>query len=320
MSTVRIGVAAALALVPCALLFPIPQPAVHVNQPFKIEFLLAAALLIFLGTNIRSYREIFALKDRVARAVAAAIAAFTLWSLVSYIWAGSAGSVAHHGLLWSVYALIFCLTSGLAARDNGIRFPATVFSLIAVVLGIVCISDFFGTPDFSATEGVLRIRYGKYAELLVTILPVVSACALYVKAWRRRALILSAAALGWITVMLSLSKGAFIAGLIGFVLFFVATYCFAKRGLSQAGSCHRGWLDPHNACNAVSFFRGHVDTVHVGLYSRRGGSNAQHGHDACLYLANCGSNDNRPSANRRRCGQFRTCSERRPKQISRHTS
>jgi tetratricopeptide (TPR) repeat protein len=83
--------------------------------------------------------------------------------------------------------------------------------------------------DFSSSEGDIRIRYGKYAELLVTISPILWAVAIYTRNRRQMLFILMVALASWITVMLSLSKGAFIAGIVGFVIFFIGSAVFSAR-------------------------------------------------------------------------------------------
>ena len=222
-------IASGIAVAACGLLFSIPQPSIRVNQPFKIEFLFAICLIAFAFFCFRSYRTIFTSPDHIVAPISIGIGAFVVWSTLSALWSSSAAGVTHHSLLWSAYLLTFLIFSGLIRRDASVRLPFQIFLIISLLLGVLSVTDYLTTPDFAANEGPLRIRYGKYAEMLVTLLPIVWASAIYVRRQRVKVVVMAAGALGWLTVMLSLSKGVFIAGVIGFVLFFVCSLVFSPR-------------------------------------------------------------------------------------------
>src|SRR5436189_4130651 len=83
-----------------AILFRLPQPAIQVNQPFKVELFLSvflAVLFVLIGHDRKAEfrRENF---TSLTIAIAAAIGGFVLWSLASFGRASSFGSVAHHTL------------------------------------------------------------------------------------------------------------------------------------------------------------------------------------------------------------------------------
>jgi len=233
-----------LAFALLAILFPIPQPSVHVNQPFKVELLLALFLIAFLaGTRTLLSASPLAAKPQPAFTpgeasgiggnsvrvlITFSIVSFILWSAVSALWGASFGSVAHHTLLWSAYLIFFARLTDSDFRTNT-RFISSTFVLVSLVLGFLCVLDYVSIADFVSAEGDLRIRYGKYAELLATISPVVWVLAVYARGRRQIALMSLAAVAGWITVMLSLSKGAFLAGIIGFVVFFLGSLLFSSK-------------------------------------------------------------------------------------------
>ena len=67
------------------------------------------------------------------------------------------------------------------------------------------------------------------ASRLITILPILSAAAIYSRKKIVFLLISVAATIGWIAVMLSLSKGAFLAGIAGIILMFAGSLIFSFR-------------------------------------------------------------------------------------------
>ena len=228
----RILMPALLAIVIVAILFPLPQPAMHVNQPFKIELFLSLFLIaFFVLMHRRRQADEMRFKGNALSTIAifCAFGGFVLWSLASVFWGASFSSVAHHTLLWSIYLIVFLIFTGFTWPDANIRFITTTFVLVSLILGVLCIFDYLTVVDFVSSEGAIRIRYGKYAELLVTISPILWAAAIYTRNRRRMLLILLAALLSWTTVMLSLSKGAFISGIIGFGIFFIGSAVFSAK-------------------------------------------------------------------------------------------
>ncbi len=222
---------ALLSIALLVILFSVPQPSVRVNHPFKAELFLSIFLMAFL-VLMRRLSPANSL-SAPAKAIAYAIGIFILWSAVSALWGSSLNSVAHHTLLWSLYLVIFLIFTSKIWPDADLRFVSTTFILVSLILGLLCIFDYFLISDFTSSEGDLRIRYGKYAELLVTISPILWAAAIYVRKRRRMAFVLVIAVLSWVTVMLSLSKGAFIAGIIAFFIFFAGTAVLSGKGFRK---------------------------------------------------------------------------------------
>lgn len=207
-------------------LFPLPQPAMHVNHPFKVELCVSIFLIVFFAlARHRGTRG----ESTLAGTIAYPIAAFVLWSGISFFWGRSFDSVAHHTLLWAIYLIVFLLfTSGVWPQADR-QFVITTFILIALVLGVLCIFDYLAISDFASAEYDIRTRYGKYAEPLASISPVLWAAAIYIRKKPQTLVILLAALFSWITVMLSLSKGAFLAGIVGFAVFFIGSLIFSSR-------------------------------------------------------------------------------------------
>lgn len=218
-----IAVLAILLLVP---LIELPRPALITTPPWKVElavslFLLTAFLYArWVLPNIRLHAPI--------HLIIVLFCLFTAWSGISVFWAISHGDVAHHTLIWAVYIAFFLASLAILQRSHGI-FPAAVLAgAVASILAVLCILDFVTVVDFPVSEGTLRIRWAKYAELLVTILPFLWAIACYLRG-RDRTVALMIGGAGWIAAMLSLSRSAFISGTIGFVILFALVIVLSRR-------------------------------------------------------------------------------------------
>jgi O-antigen ligase len=154
-------------------------------------------------------------------------AAFILWSGASALWAASFGWTLHHTLTWAVYLAVFGM---LVTADRGkLRTgTATAFAVIATILAVNAVVDLATIPDFFADQGAIRIRYGKFAEMVLTFTPLLCVAAWYAKG--RTKIVFSAAWLAaWLLVMLSLSKGAFLAGIAGHIVLFGGCFFLGRR-------------------------------------------------------------------------------------------
>jgi len=219
-----LAAAAALAVVLLVSLAPLPYAEAPSNQTWRVELAAAVFLLEALAFgNIQ-----FALTSGLSKLIAAFFASFILWSLISAAWAMSFAAVAHHTLLWCEYALFFTLASEIL-KTRGRSFLLTAFILFIAVIGLVAILDYVTLPDFKSLEKTLRARYSAYGELVITILPLLWAAALYRLRTRSWLLGILPAALGWTAAMLSLSKGVFIAGIIGSLFAFAGAFIFGKK-------------------------------------------------------------------------------------------
>ncbi|MBK6748696.1 MAG: O-antigen ligase family protein [Acidobacteria bacterium] len=214
------------------ILFPLPQPTIPVNLPFKAETMLTAALLVILLFTLRSIRgDGFAQlrSDLIVRYISFPIVGFIAWSGISFIWGGVVDGAAHHTLLWSVYLVYFLVFTALLGNDPKNRFIISTITILSIFLGVLCLFDYLTLADFKLNEGYIRIRYGKYAEMLAAISPIMWALSVYANKRSLKFLFACGAILSWMTIMLSLSKGAFLGGLLGFIFFFVGSWVFSPR-------------------------------------------------------------------------------------------
>ena len=219
------GVIAIFGLLLLAPLLELPRPALITTTPWKVELLVSIFLLIglvFARKLTRSIRPPYSL-----RTIVTLLCLFAAWSGISFFWASNSGAVVHHTLVWATYIVFFLVTIATLRSTRGISPVGDFAATLASILGVLCILDFVTVVDFSASEGTLRIRWAKYAELLVTILPFLWAIGCYLRG-RKRAIALLIGIVGWTAAMLSLSRSAFISGLIGFVILFVLVIIFSR--------------------------------------------------------------------------------------------
>lgn len=167
---------------------------------------------------------------------------FTVWSLVSGSWAGSWSSALHHSFVWANYILVFVFSYLFAKTVTSRSQMIRLFATVSIFLGVLAVFDFVTMQDFTVQEGTLRIRYAKFAEMLITITPLLFAVALFSKTRTKLAGALAVAFVAWIGVMLSLSKGAFLAGAIGISAFFIFIALFRPDHRIRVAYIAASWL------------------------------------------------------------------------------
>lgn len=226
---------AILAVILISILFPLPHPIIPVAQPFRAELLLSIFLIALLFRLFRQKAPAapIAYDQRPEMLVSFAVFAVIAWSAASSAWASAPGWVAHHTLVWGLYLASFIVFSAMIRSGTGFRLITTTFVITSAVLILICVIDYLSISDFASSENGLRVRYGKYAELLITLSPLLWAVALYTRKPGKAAIVFCGAIFSWVVAMLSLSKGAFIAGLVGFAIFFAGSALFAGRPMRK---------------------------------------------------------------------------------------
>ncbi|HEX8368500.1 MAG TPA: O-antigen ligase family protein [Pyrinomonadaceae bacterium] len=212
----------ALLLLP--LLRVIPNPASITGNPWKVE--LFASFFLCLAVFWALLKKI---RLEVNLPVLVPFLLFIAWSGISFLWAESGQAVAHHTLIWVSYLLFYCVFLYLLKSQSN---RTVLFAALAVAFLIIAFSCFFDSLtiiDFGADEGHFRTRYARYAEPLAMLSPLFWALSLQVKNRKNQFIFLAIGAAFWLGVMFSLSKGAFIAGICCFTVFFVASLIFPKK-------------------------------------------------------------------------------------------
>ncbi len=231
-------VAAVFALIMIAPLLPWPRAAAGTNAPWRVE-LVSACILLALAVWALMKRP-FGAGIAVPASVLYPLIGFLLWSAVSISWAPYPLPAVHHTLAWAMYLGVLLIAIGICASRSGVETLIVAFAGVSLVVGFAAVIDYLGTTDFASAEFALRTRYGRFAELLVTVQPLVWIAVLYARSSLQKWLLIATAVLGWTAVMLSLSKGAALAGVIGFGTAFggcllVSNKCARRPVLRLAG-------------------------------------------------------------------------------------
>ncbi len=202
-------------------------------QPWKVELFAAIFLVPFIYWVYRKHSQQLSFREAPLFPLLVCMAAFIFWSGLSIIWSSSPGSALHHTLNWSIYLTIFAGFLCLLRSGQGLSSIVNTFIVCTLVLASLCIIDFLSMTDFASVEGLIRIRYAKYAELSVTITPLLCVLTLYARTRIRSALAAICWLLSWLTIMLSLSKGAFLAGIIAHTVLFAGCILFTNKILRR---------------------------------------------------------------------------------------
>jgi hypothetical protein len=224
-SRIKDAVSVLIALILISPLLPLPRPVNVSSIPWRVE-LLASIFLFVLILAKRESKPVLAGGIADLKPLEYLILIFCAWSAVSMLWANSWTAALHHTAVWSNYAIILAASYVWGRRKNGATQIINTLGILALIVSALACFDFLTMLDFAVQEGSLRIRYGKFAELAATISPLLFAAAVLTKKRNKFYLALMVASMSWLLVMLSLSKGAFIAGTAGLVFLFGALSFF----------------------------------------------------------------------------------------------
>jgi hypothetical protein len=212
----------ALLLIP--LLRLIPNPASVTGNPWKVE--LFASFFLCLAV---AYALLKKIRLEANLPVLVPFLLFIAWSGISFFWAESGQAVAHHTLIWAGYLLFYCFFLYLLKSPPSRKALLAALAIAFLIIAVSCFFDSVTIVDFAEDEGHFRTRYARYAELFALLAPLFWALALQVKNRRSQFIFLATGAAFWLGVMFSLSKGAFLAGICSFVVFFAASLIFSKK-------------------------------------------------------------------------------------------
>lgn len=248
-----IPIAAAFALIMIAPLLPWPRAAAGTNAPWRVE--LVAAFVIFALAVWALIKRPFGEGFVAPTSILYPLIGFVLWSAISISWAPYPLPAVHHTLAWAMYVGVLLIAIGICASRSGVETLVMAFAAVSLVVGFAAAIDYLGTTDFASAEFAIRTRYGRFAELLVTVQPMVWIAVLYARSSLQKCLLIATAVLGWTAVMLSLSKGAALAGVIGFLIAFggclvLSRLCERRPVLKLAGV----WLALTVAVQAFFYF------------------------------------------------------------------
>lgn len=202
----------------------IPQPSVIIGYLWKVEFALAAFLLAAIAFLLKLPAEKFVRFSRKEFFfVILPLVLFTAWSGFSVFWAESSRNALHHTLLWACYCIFYLLVRQLVNEPKLLAVSFKITGLVVFVLGAACIVEYASSPE--QINSFFTYRYYKYAEALVTLLPVFLVLSLRSKS-KMSLLYGFVAVIAAIGVLLSLSRTLLVSGFISVGLFFALVFIF----------------------------------------------------------------------------------------------
>ncbi|MBK7393046.1 MAG: O-antigen ligase family protein [Chloracidobacterium sp.] len=225
---------AALAIILLSALFSTPRPQAIANQPWKVELLIGIfAIPFFVWVYKKTHGTYISLERSNFRFAVICSLLFIVWSGVSAAWAPLPLTALFQTLVWAIYAAIFSAFLQLLRANAGIKVILATFSIACGILGLLAIVDFASITDFLIAQGIIRVRYAKFAELALTAAPLICIASIYAR--RRIASITTAIIwmLAWLAVMLSLSKGAFVAGIAAHFILFGGSILFSHKAFRR---------------------------------------------------------------------------------------
>ncbi|NNE66017.1 MAG: hypothetical protein HKN33_05570 [Pyrinomonadaceae bacterium] len=227
---------AALAAVLLAALFPLPFRVVMTGHPWKVELLVAIALLLGSFFLHRKKVEISFLPE--LKTITTVLGAFVVLSASSALWAVSWVSVFHHTFLWFCYLFVILFTANWMRSRSGLAKFLEFLVFLGVLLSSLTIVAYLFlllSPDY---EAVFRVAYSKYSEILVALVPFYFGLAITTTKKTSRIHSFSAV-LSFAAIVVSLSRTSFIAVLVGLALVTVLGFAITRRRVSFA---HAGVL------------------------------------------------------------------------------
>lgn len=202
------------------LLRVIPQPASIIGYLWTVELALAGLLLLTLGTAANFSNNRYSLRKietAEIRRIILPLIFFVAWSGLSCFWAESRRGALHHTLLWACYVLFYFLIRQIVSRPRLLDVSLKFTGCVLTVLAAACIVE-YSTVSADALP-YFTFRYYKYAEIFAALLPVFFASALQSKKADVKLPGLLLVVSLWLSILMSLSRTEFIAGIVGIALF-----------------------------------------------------------------------------------------------------
>ena len=205
-----------------------PQPAVIIGYLWKVEFALAALIFLTLALALKYTKDkktAFTFGSQEIRWIIVPLFLFTMWSGLSCFRADSPRNALHHTLLWACFCIFYLLVRHIVSQPRLLDASLKCAGLVIAIIFFACLTEYLSSSN--GVNNIFTYRYYKYAEALVTLLPVYLALTLQSKS---RLSFFSGviAVFVWLVVMLSLSRTEFIAGVICVFLFFTIILAFTK--------------------------------------------------------------------------------------------
>ncbi len=199
-----------LGVVMLALTAPLPAWTTFIHM-WRVEIAASLFLICVLGYfTFRSWnaKATFTIPGSDWKLIILPLAAFILWSSMSAIWAESWKSAIHHSLIWAEYLAFFIIFRHLLERGRSYRSLLLVFVLTLLLYAVPATLEYFAYLFFGG-QTTIGIRFAKYGEQIITILPLVMIGVVRMSG-KRFAAGATALALLWLLVFCSLGRANYI--------------------------------------------------------------------------------------------------------------
>ncbi|HUR98781.1 MAG TPA: O-antigen ligase family protein [Pyrinomonadaceae bacterium] len=196
-----------LAVVLLAMWFPfVPAWPTFIHM-WRVEIaasVFLGATLIYLLVNGARFSFRHRISPGELQFIVLPVAAFVLWSSLSALWAPSWKSALHHSFIWTQYLVFYIIFRELLERRDGFRKLVTVFVLTLLFYAAPAIIEYCAYLAFGGATTV-GMRFAKYGEQIVTILPIVLISLTRTRG-KRFAIGASAVVLMWLLVFCSMGR------------------------------------------------------------------------------------------------------------------
>jgi O-antigen ligase len=227
-------------------LIPITRVLGSSIQNWRVE-LYTAVFFVISGVWIYKHRKEASAKlsalDRSIGYILLALVGFTAWGAFSAVWAFSWASVLLHTLTWILFIAATVFSLVVFRTRNGVNAFIAACIVTSTITAAVCLVDYYQVTDAARDLGLIRVKYARLAESFVAFSPLLCISALYVRRKRLASVCVVGWLLSWLLVMLSTSKGAFLAGVVGHVVLFFGCILFSRYPIRKKVAALVGlWL------------------------------------------------------------------------------
>jgi O-antigen ligase len=202
-----IGVYAAFAAVQLALWIPYLPTWYTFLYGWRVEIgasVLLGSILTYLFIRSESVAAAFTISKKEFLLVVCPMLALILWSAASALWAHSWKSTVHHASVWSIYLIFYLLVRNVVATRREFEKILATVTITLVLVSIPAVAEYCAYLVFGGSTS-LGIRFAKWGEQIVTILPLLLVCLVRLEG-RRFWIGLTATALLWLLIFCSLGR------------------------------------------------------------------------------------------------------------------
>lgn len=184
--------------------------------PWKVE--LAASLfliftLLFLLYTYFSVDLKISLSHTEIRYLVVPITLFIIWSSLSAFWGYSWKAAAYHTLIWLEYLVFYLIVRHVVSIKDGFKTLIKFTTFVFVLMALPAIIEYCAFIIYAGST-TLGIRFAKYGEQVVTLIPLVFVITLRHDG-KKFALGASAVTIFWLFVLSTLSRTSLLLCLAG---------------------------------------------------------------------------------------------------------